>query len=274
MLELKNAGFSYGGDRGPAVLDDVSLAAHPGEVLALVGSNGSGKSSILGLLSGQYRPRTGSATLDGRELHKWTMKSLARRRAVLPQHSPMQFGYCVEDIVAMGRAPWASEGNPARDAEVVEAALQVAGVDALRLRSYTTLSGGERQRVHLARVLAQVWPSSKGLNSYLLLDEPTSALDIAHSLGLYACLRQLAAHGVGVVLVVHELSAAMRFADRVAILRSGRVVAVGEPGITLNSEQIAAAFSIHSHVECHPAFGHLFVPLRPLDAQPPIRGIE
>lgn len=158
---------------GKQVLAGVDLELRPGEVLGVLGPNGAGKSSLLGALCGEVPTAGGHVSLDGRALAEWTGPERARRLAVLPQSSTLSFAFRVEEVVAMGRMP--HDTGRERDAEVVAEALIAADASHLAGRSYLALSGGERQRVHLARVLAQLWPGAAG--QILLLDEPTSALD-------------------------------------------------------------------------------------------------
>lgn len=142
------------------VLTDITLELKPGEVLGVLGPNGAGKSTLLGALCGELHADHGSVWLDERELSRWAGVQRAQRLAVLPQVSTLDFAFRVEEVVGMGRLPYQS--GRVRDDEIVAAALHAA--DALHLsgRSYLALSGGERQRVHLARVLAQLWPGRRG----------------------------------------------------------------------------------------------------------------
>jgi iron complex transport system ATP-binding protein len=138
------------------VLTGITLAVKPGEVLGVLGPNGAGKSTLLGALCGELQADQGSVWLEERELSHWTGALRAQRLAVLPQVSTLDFAFRVEEVVGMGRLPYQS--GRVRDDEIVTAALQAADAGHLTGRSYLTLSGGERQRVHLARVLAQLWP--------------------------------------------------------------------------------------------------------------------
>ena len=149
------------------LLDGLSLAVEPGEVVAVVGPNGAGKSTALRLFAGERAPDTGEVRLDGRPLAAFDEGDLARRRAVLPQHAALAFGFSALDVVLLGRTPHAA----GRRADVAAAAraMHRAGVAPLAARRYPTLSGGERQRVHLARVLAQLDGDAPG-SQYLLLD--------------------------------------------------------------------------------------------------------
>lgn len=143
-----------------AVLTAIDLELKPGEVLGVLGPNGAGKSTLLGALCGELQPDQGQVLLDQRELAQWGGAQRAQRLAVLPQHSTLDFAFRVEEVVGMGRLP--HQSGRVRDDEIVLEALQAADAAHLQGRSYLALSGGERQRVHLARVLAQLWPGRWG----------------------------------------------------------------------------------------------------------------
>ena len=246
MLALHDATVRIG---RATLLDGVSLAVRPGEVLAVVGPNGAGKTTALRLLAGETAPTAGAATLDGRPLAEVGAEALALRRAVMPQASSLPFDFPVLDVVLLGRTPH----RATRDADLDAAyrALRAAGVDGLAGRRYPTLSGGERQRVHLARALAQL-DGGAGPARYLLLDEPTSALDIAHQHAVLRTARQRAAAGVGVLAVLHDLNHAAQYADRLAVLAGGRPVASGPPRDVLTADVVARAFGVAVVVTEHP----------------------
>ena len=158
------------------VLADITLDLLPGEVLGVLGPNGAGKSTLLSTLSGELQEDQGNVWLDQQALSAWSGAQRAQRLAVLPQTSTLDFAFRVEEVVGMGRLP--HQTGKTRDEQIIAAALQAADVGHLSGRNYLALSGGERQRVHLARVLAQLWPGEAGQT--LLLDEPTSMLDPLH----------------------------------------------------------------------------------------------
>lgn len=208
------------------ILRGIELTARPGEVLIVVGPNGSGKSSLLRILAGSLRPSRGRVLLDGRELAAWPPLELARRRAMLSQRVALDFAYRVEEVVALGRSPY-GDGGGAAARRIVESALDAARVAHLGNRDYLSLSGGEQQRVQLARVLAQAHHQPGQRPAWLLLDEPEAGLDIAHQHWLLGHARQLARQGHGVVMVLHELNLAARYADMVAVLGDGRLLRHG-----------------------------------------------
>jgi len=255
MIEASGISFSFG---AATVLAGVSLGVRPGELLAIVGPNGAGKSTLLHLLTGVLRPAVGSVELDGRALGSLGARELARRRAVLPQASPLVFNFTVREVVEMGRLPHEASGmrfrrgDAAAGTDPVAAAMERMEVAGLAGRSYPALSGGEQQRVQLARCLAQVWPGAcgrggEGSERYLFLDEPTNNLDIAHQHACLAEARQLAAGaGLGVCCVLHDLNLALAYADRCVLLAGGRVYAQGPAPEVLTPGNVAAVFGVRA----------------------------
>ncbi|MBJ3814466.1 heme ABC transporter ATP-binding protein [Shimwellia pseudoproteus] len=219
---------------GRPLIDDVSLNLPPGELLALIGPNGAGKSTLLRLLSGYLPPDSGRCLLENRPLAQWPAQALARRRAVMLQQTRLAFDWPVAAIIAMGRAPWGNQQN--RD--IVEHVSALTGCQALHHRRYITLSGGEQQRVQLARSLAQLWQDD-GPRGWLFLDEPTSALDLYHQQQLLRLLKSLTLRGqLHVCVVLHDLNLASRWADRILLLHSGKLVAQGAPQAVIREDVI------------------------------------
>jgi iron complex transport system ATP-binding protein len=239
---------------GTTVLDGVSLDVVPGEMLVLVGPNGAGKSTLLAVLSGDQRPSRGTVTVEGRELGGIRHAELARLRSVLTQENTVSFPFHVAEVVAMGRAPWARTLEGRDDVVAVAEALAAADVAHLARRRYTQLSGGERARVSLARVLAQRTPT-------IFLDEPTASLDLRHQEDVMRIGRGLAAAGRSVVVVVHDLSLASAYADRLALLSEGRLEAIGTPAEVLTEERVERVYGLP--VELHLVAGRpVVVPVR------------
>ncbi len=241
-LRLAGASFAYG---ARTVLRDVSFEVARGAMLALGGPNGSGKSTLLALLAGTRRPRAGTVEVHGRAIADYERRALARLVAVVPQDTSVTFPYRVAEMVLMGRAPYrpplALEGP--RDVAIAEQVMAETGILALADRRVTELSGGERQRVIVARALAQE-------PAILLLDEPTTHLDLRHAtdiLDLVATVNRT--RGVTVVAVLHDLTSAALYFDRIAFLREGAVVADGPPRSIITAETIKAVFDAEVRVE-------------------------
>jgi iron complex transport system ATP-binding protein len=238
------------------VLHDVSLPVRLGEVLALIGPNGAGKSTLLGALTGDVPLSGGRVLVDDRPLPSWKLKDLARRRAVLMQQSTVSFPFTAVDVIRMGRAPWRGTDLEAEDDDAVADAIDLADLVPLAERRVPTLSGGERARVGLARVLAQ-------RTSILLLDEPTAALDLRHQEAVLSLARDAATEGAAVVIVLHDLNLASAFADRVAIVSDGRLVADGTPDAVLTADRLSSVYECDVEVFPHPVDGsRVILPVR------------
>lgn len=249
-LEARNLGFRIGEQ---TLLQALDLQVQAGECVAVVGPNGAGKTTLFRLLSGELTPASGDILFNGRDLARWPLAQLARMRAVLPQSSTLQFAFTVQEVVTMGRMPHAT--GLRIDADIVQDVLRVCDVEKLATRLYTELSGGERQRVQLARVMAQVWQPVVEGERLLLLDEPTSALDLSHQIELMQLVRQVCASGIAVLVILHDLNLAARFADRILMLHSGKTIAVGTPQQVLQPDLIECVFNVKTQVIPHPLYG-------------------
>lgn len=205
---------------GATILDAVDARAEPGHVTGLIGPNGAGKSTLLAALSGDLSPTSGSVRVAGVDPARTAARQLSRLRSVMLQDTQVAFSFLVRDVVEMGRRPWVGTERAADDDVLIDAALAATGVTRLAGRDIMTLSGGERARVALARVLAQQTP-------VVFFDEPTAAMDIHHQEQSLGLMRQLAAAGVAVIVVLHDLNAAAAYCDRIICLSGGRVAAAG-----------------------------------------------
>ncbi|WP_372407124.1 heme ABC transporter ATP-binding protein [Streptomyces luteireticuli] len=237
---------------GRPVLDGVDIRIAAGEVVALVGPNGAGKSTLLAALARDLPATAGEVAIGGRPARSWTAGELALRRAVLPQNAELSFPFTVEEVVRMGRAPWAGTEKEEEDDDVVDEAMRLTEVAGFAPRPFSALSGGERARVALARVLAQRTP-------LLMLDEPTAALDLRHQELVLRICRERAAAGTAVVVVLHDLGLAGAYADRIAVLHEGRIAADGPPSRVLEAELISHVYGQDVEVIKHPTTGELLV---------------
>ncbi|MDA9508185.1 iron ABC transporter [Bradyrhizobium sp. CCBAU 11386] len=236
------------------LLDGVSLTAAAGEMVAIIGPNGAGKSTLLRLLSGDLRPSEGEVRLKQRDIHSFTPRELAARRAMLSQHINVTFPFTVEEMVLMGVGD-----RSRRDAgALVDAALDEVGLAHFRERQLPTLSGGEQQRAHFARVLVQLaCGEAEHGPGLLLLDEPTSSLDLRHQIDLVEAARRRAASGTAVIAILHDLNLAIRFADRLVVLSGGKLAADGPRADVITRETIRDIFEIDAVV--HQADGVPYV---------------
>ncbi len=230
-LAAENLSLTRG---GRLVLQQLSSSLNPGEITAICGPNGAGKSSLLMCLAGLLNPTVGSIALGKRALADMPARDRAMALGYLPQSADVAWDVSVESLVTLGRLPHRDRGT-----EQVEAAIADLALDELRSRRVSRLSGGERARALLARVLA-------GTPRWILADEPLAALDLSHQLALVSHLRACAASGQGVVIVLHDLALAMNHADRVLVLRDGRLVADGTPEQALSPEVIANGWGLEA----------------------------
>lgn len=229
--------------KGRPILGGVDFRAAPGRVTAILGANGAGKSTLLRVLSGDLKPDAGEVRFERRALHEWKPFELARRRAVVPQSSALNFPFTVIEVIMQGRAPHLDGRERDVDDQAAMAALEAVDLVHWAGRDYTTLSGGERQRVHLARALAQV--GMEGRDRWLLLDEPTSSLDLRHQHDILRVVRKFAETGGCVVVVLHDLNLCARYADKVCLMHYGRVLGSGDAAAVMTPDWLSIAYGIN-----------------------------
>lgn len=267
LLELRNVSVVR---TGRTIVADVSLGIVPGEVFALVGPNGAGKSTLLGAFSGEITPATGQALINGVSAHHYRPKALSQFRAILLQSNQVSFPFTVAQVVEMGRNPWVGTAQADDDEASIARAMDSVGVVELASRRFGELSGGEKARVSLARVLAQD-------TDVLLLDEPTAALDLHHQDRVMRVIRKRARvaddqrplggssqepRPRAVVVVVHDLSLAAAYADRVGLLVGGALVAVGTPEEVMTKDILSDAYKVSLDVTRAPDGNLMVVPTR------------
>lgn len=219
-------------------LSGITATLRPGEVTAICGPNGAGKSTLLATLAGLLPPDPGKVELDGIALAAMRGQDRAKALGYLPQSPEIAWDVSVETLVSLGRIPW--RGAPAGEqGEAIDEAIAAMDLDAFRHRPVSHLSGGERARALAARVLA-------GRPRWLLADEPLANLDLAHAGALVARLKEQAAKGAGVVLVLHDLASAMNHADRVLVLEGGKLAADGLPAEALGEDIISSVWGVRA----------------------------
>jgi len=239
IIDVKRLNVSI---QGHTLLQALDFQLQAGEIAAIIGANGAGKSSLLRTLCGELSHQQGEIKLFGRNPKQWPPQQLATHMAVLPQLSVLNFPFTVKDVVELGRIPHSSGRNI--DHAIVNDAMAIMDIANLAEHNFMALSGGEKQRTQLARVLAQIWraeDSSEG-QRLLLLDEPIASLDLGHQQILMQAIQQFSRQGVAVLMVLHELNIASRYADTLVAMDKGNIVCSGPPQSLLSVELIQQLF--------------------------------
>jgi iron complex transport system ATP-binding protein len=256
-LKIKDIEFSY---PGVPVLKGVRLDIMPGELLAVIGKNGAGKSTFIKCMNRILEPGSGKIFLGDRELRTIKRKDIAKSMAYLSQKDSYAFPVTVFDAVLSGRYPHRTVNSTREDEARVCEVLRMLELEPLALRYFNELSGGQQQQVLIARAIVQQ-------ASIFLLDEPTSDLDIKHQLEVMeTILRLVREENVTAVITIHDLNLASRYADRVIMLHNGEIFAAGPANAVLNEENIALAYGVRvfvNHIEGRP---HI-IPLRPIGTE-------
>ncbi|WP_119256872.1 heme ABC transporter ATP-binding protein [Shinella zoogloeoides] len=255
MIATRNLTVSLS---GKTIVQGVSLQAKAGELTAIVGPNGSGKTTTLKAVAGELSSK-GDITLNGHDIRALEPWQLAIKRAVLPQAATIAFPFTVREIVRLGLTV-----GPNRHADRIDAitaeALRAVDLSGFAGRLYQELSGGEQQRVQLARVLSQIWePILDGEPCFLMLDEPVSALDIRHQLTIMQLARRYCENGGGVIAVMHDLNLTAMFADHMVMMKAGRIERAGHPADVMTDDAMEAVFGCRMRINGVPEAGVPFV---------------
>ena len=245
-LLIRDVSFSYSDS---FALHHINLKVGDAERIALLGPNGSGKTTILRLAAGVLTPKEGEILLGERNIKKLSRREVAQRVAVVPQYFHMPFAFSVEEVVMLGRTPFVKTftGETERDYQAAKHALELTNTENLKTRFFNELSGGERQKVVLAMALAQQ-------PKLLLLDEPTAHLDINHQVEILELVKNLnKEQGITVISAMHDLNLASLYFQRLLLLKEGCLFADGTPQEVLTPQLIGEVFSASVRVEPHPS---------------------
>ena len=241
-IEVKKLQFGY---RENLVIKDISFNIKSGSFLSLIGPNGSGKSTLLKTLNYIFKPNKGQVLLYGKDISSYKKREIAKKIALVPQYTNIEYEFTVEDIVMMGRHPYKNrfENEDEHDFKIVNESLELTNTFNLKDRLINQISGGERQRVFIAKALAQK-------SSIILLDEPTSNLDINHQMDILNLLKKLNhENGLTVVLVIHDINLACRYSDEIILLDDGKVSGSGRPEEVVNVENMEHVYDMKVAIE-------------------------
>jgi len=239
-LKVNDVVFGYS---SVTILDKITLELGCSEVLGIVGPNGAGKSTLIRCINKILKPQKGAVTLDGRNINDMSRMDISKRLGYVPQSASNTFPATVFDTILMGRRPhcgWRSSHDDIKKALEI---LKLVGIETLAMRDFNELSGGQQQKVILARALAQE-------ADVLLLDEPTSNLDVRQQLETMEIVRDMVAEkGISAIMAIHDLNLAARYADRIIMLKNGKIYDVGEPFSVFTRENIRDVYGVEADVK-------------------------
>lgn len=246
-LQTRELTLGYG-ER--TIVDRLTVKIPEARITAIVGPNGCGKSTLLAGMARILPPRAGTVLLDGRDIAGMPTRDVARKLALLPQDATAPDGLTVEELIQFGRQPYRGlmrQWSP-QDAAIVRAALRATQLEPLAERPLDSLSGGQRQRAWIAMTVAQDTP-------LLLLDEPTSALDLGHQIEVLELIRELSRQGKTVIMVIHDLASACRYADHIIAMRDGEIIAEGEPAGVVTEDLVEKLYGVRCTLLREPGTG-------------------
>ncbi|WP_456266099.1 MULTISPECIES: ABC transporter ATP-binding protein [unclassified Bacillus (in: firmicutes)] len=254
-MDIREVSFSY--DQQKDIVQSVTTQIEKGKITTIIGPNGSGKSTLLSLMANNHCPNKGQIHLDGQTLNAFKPKELAKRLAVVHQQNEAPLDLTIERIVAFGRTPYQTMrgGDKEEDERVIEWALSSTKLTEKRKVPLASLSGGERQRVWIAMALAQKTP-------ILFLDEPTTYLDIYYQIDILELIRELnAAHGLTIVMVLHDMNQAVRYSDIIIAMKDGQIISEGQPNDVLTEENVRHIYDVSVTIRQDAETGMYIVPV-------------
>ena len=250
-LAAETLSLGYGDQ---AIIEQLSLSLPEQQITAIIGPNGCGKSTLLAGLARVLAPKSGQVLLNGQSIQRIPTRKVAQQLALLPQEAQAPDGLTVLELIRFGRQPhqgflqqWSAD-----DEAIVQDALRLTNLQDLAHKPLSAISGGQRQRAWLAMIVAQSTP-------LLLLDEPTSALDLGHQIEVFEIIQQLAKAGKTIVMVVHDMVSACRYADHIVALKQGQIIVQGKPLEVVTSELIEQLYGVHCQIMQDPHNGSLLL---------------
>ena len=247
MLTAQNISYAH---RKFTILENIDVTVNYGELLVIVGPNGAGKSTLLSLLANELDKHEEPVFFKKKTFKQWDAKELAQAKAKFSQSNSPDIPLVVKEVVMMGRYPYFNSIPNTTDHDAALKAMQETDVAPLAARDYNSLSGGEKQRVHLARVLAQLDNDIE--NKLIFLDEPLNNLDVLHQHRILHTIKNLTKQGNAAIMVLHDLNLAAQFADRVMLLKKGRIVAHDIPDKVFTNDIISRVYNFPCTVCINP----------------------
>ena len=240
LLEINSIYFKI---KDKLILDDISLNVKSGDMVSIIGPNGSGKTTMLKAISNEISINNGKINFLNRDILDWDLNEFANKKAVLSQSNNLVFPFSVIDIVKMGRFPLTDKGSQIEENNLCKKILNIFDLNDYVNQNYITLSAGEKQRVQLARVIAQIW-SDDYSKKILILDEPTSYLDIKHQYLLFKFLKELNKKGLTIIMVLHDLNHALSNSNKIAVLKDSKLISFGKTKNIITEDLIKNVFEI------------------------------
>ncbi|MFL9833208.1 heme ABC transporter ATP-binding protein [Chryseobacterium terrae] len=232
------------------ILNDVDVSLNYGDFLAIVGPNGAGKSSLLSILANEVKQKKQKIIFKNKDISDWEVRELSLHKAKFSQHNSNEIPLQVKDVVMMGRYPYFDSQPRKEDFEAMNKLMYETDVYHLKERDYNTLSGGEKQRVHLSRVMAQL--ENEIEQKLVFLDEPLNNLDVKHQYKALEIIKKFTQNANSAIVVLHDLNLAAQFADKILLMKGGKVSAYGTPEEVFTSENITEAYNFPCTICSHP----------------------
>lgn len=238
-MKIEDLSFCYNSKQ---VFQDISFSVDTGEILFLLGPNGTGKTTLFKVILGILKANKGHIFLNDEDVVKWPQKKLARHIGYVPQSTTPAFPFSVIDVVLMGRTPYISNFSvpTKKDKDIAINVLKDLDIIHLKDKNYTKISGGERQLVLIARALAQQ-------PKFLIMDEPTSSLDYGNQIKILSCIKKLSSN-IGVIVSTHMPDHALRYATKAIMMKNGRILSCGEPSMVINRENLQELYNVETQM--------------------------